>query len=196
MAVDNPQNRLTQCLFTGCQCCMGCFESALQYLTHNAYIETSITGRPFCPAGRRAAQTLSGNALRVIAINSVGDFVLLLGKALVVVVTVLIGMEMIQKKVNIHHSWVPLVLVGLFALLIAHCFITVYEMTIDTIFLCFCEDCDRNDGISRPYYMSRSLMQFVQNSKKALNVSEASTSGKAWSTHATTANGKRSGSLE
>lgn len=60
-------------------------------------------------------------------------------------------------------------------------------MTIDTIFLCFCEDCERNDGISRPYYMSRSLMQFVQDSKKALNVSDASASGKAWSTMASDA---------
>jgi solute carrier family 44 protein 1 (choline transporter-like protein) len=31
-------------------------------------------------------------------------------------------------------------------------------MAIDTIFLCFCEDSDRNDGISRPYFMSTGLM--------------------------------------
>lgn len=43
-------------------------------------------------------------------------------------------------------------------------------MTIDTIFLCFCEDCEVNDGIVRPYYMSRSLMQFVQDSKKTLKI--------------------------
>lgn len=42
-------------------------------------------------------------------------------------------------------------------------------MAIDTIFLCFCEDCEQNDGISRPYYMSKSLMSFVENSKKAMN---------------------------
>lgn len=40
-------------------------------------------------------------------------------------------------------------------------------MTIDTIFLCFCEDSEENDGINRPYYMSRGLMEFVENSKKA-----------------------------
>ena len=41
-------------------------------------------------------------------------------------------------------------------------------MVIDTIFLCFCEDADRNDGITRPYYMSRGLMDYVENSRKAL----------------------------
>lgn len=43
-------------------------------------------------------------------------------------------------------------------------------MAIDTIFLCFCEDCEENDGIIKPYYMSRSLMQFVVNSEKAVRV--------------------------
>lgn len=53
-------------------------------------------------------------------------------------------------------------------------------MTIDTIFICFCEDCEQNDGITRPYFMSRSLMEFIQNSKKALNIRDER-SGKAWS---------------
>lgn len=108
---------------------MQCFESTLQFLTRNAYIETAITGQPFCAAGRQAARTLAGNALRVFAINSVGDFVLLLGKAFVVAITVLIGMEVISKKAHVHHGWVPLVLVGVFSFFIAHCFITVYEVS-------------------------------------------------------------------
>lgn len=40
------------------------------------------------------------------------------------------------------------------------------QTTIDTIFICFCEDQSMNDGMSRPYYMSKDLMQFVENSKK------------------------------
>ena len=31
-------------------------------------------------------------------------------------------------------------------------------MAVDTIFLCFCEDSDKNDGIKKPYYMSVGLM--------------------------------------
>jgi len=37
-------------------------------------------------------------------------------------------------------------------------FLDTLQMIIDTIFLCFCEDCEKNDGISRPYFMSRGLM--------------------------------------
>ncbi|XP_062554592.1 choline transporter-like protein 1 isoform X3 [Armigeres subalbatus] len=183
--VHDRQNKLTNCIFECCQCCLQCFEKFLQYLTRNAYIMTAMHGDPFCKAGKKAFKVLTTNALRVFAINSVGDFVLVLAKVFVVVVTCLVGMELIQKKTGLHHPYVPIILVGIFAYLVAHCFVTVYEMTVDTIFICFCEDCECNDGISRPYYMSRGLMEFVQNSKKALAVYDSRTAstlkeGGAW----------------
>ncbi|XP_055609417.1 choline transporter-like protein 1 [Uranotaenia lowii] len=179
------QNRVTACIFECCQCCLKCFEQFLQYLTRNAYIMTAMHGDPFCTGGKNAFRLLSSNALRVFAINSVGDFVLILSKVFVVVVTCLIGMEVIQKKSGMHHPYVPIILVGIFAYLVAHCFMTVYEMTVDTIFLSFCEDCETNDGINKPYFMSRGLMEFVQNSKKALAILDNRTAstmkdGNAW----------------
>lgn len=127
-SVRNPQNRVTSFLFDCCQCCLQCFERFLQYLTRNAYILTAMHGDPFCQAGRNAFRLLTNNALRVFAINSVGDFVLVLAKVFVVVATGLIGVELIQKKVGLHHPYVPLILVGIFAYLVAHCFMTVYEV--------------------------------------------------------------------
>lgn len=55
-------------------------------------------------------------------------------------------------------------------------------MTIDTLFLCFCEDSEQNDGISRPYYMSRGLLEFVENSKKVVAAHDLATSNnrQAW----------------
>ena len=54
----------------------------------------------------------------------------------------------------------------IFAFLIIHCFMTVYEMTLDTIFICFCEDCEQNDGTTRPYYMSRDMMDVMMELKQ------------------------------
>ncbi|XP_054015045.1 choline transporter-like protein 1 isoform X2 [Hylaeus anthracinus] len=161
-------NDLVRGILWCCQCCLWCFECALKFLTRNAYIETAIYGCNFCTGGRKAFQALASNILRVAAINSVGDFVLFLGKVLVVTLTVVSGIYLVQKKEGLHHPWVPIALAGVFAFLVAHCFISIYEMVIDTIFICFCEDCEKNDGVGRPYYMSRGLMEFVENSKKAL----------------------------
>lgn len=90
---------------------------------------------------------LSNNALRVIAINSVGDFILFLGKAGVVASVVFIGIEMIkvlicfhlrriqlsfisfcQGKPGVVYIWTPILIAAIFAYLIAHCFISVYEV--------------------------------------------------------------------
>lgn len=175
------ENAVSRCVFRTCQCCLWCFEKILQFFSRNAYIEVAMNGYNFCKGGQQAFKLLASNALRVVAINSVGDFVLFLGKAIVVIATVLIGVHMLQDKEQMQHKWIPLALVGLFAYVVSHIFITVYEMAIDTIFLCFCEDCEQNDGLSRPYYMSRGLMEFVQNSKKALSVRDTPRS-EAWST--------------
>lgn len=174
------QNTVSRCIFRTCQCCLWCFEKILQFFSRNAYIEVAMKGHNFCRGGQQAFKLLASNALRVAAINSVGDFVLFLGKAIVVIATVLIGVQMLNERDELQHKWVPLALAGLFAYVVSHVFVTVYEMVIDTIFLCFCEDCEQNDGLSRPYFMSRGLMEFVQNSKKALAIRDSPRS-EAWS---------------
>lgn len=66
-----------------------------------------------------------------------------------------------------------LILVGIFAYLIAHCFVSVFEMTVDTIFLCYCEDYEENNGSTKPYFMSPKLMKIMRklnkNSKESFN---------------------------
>ncbi|XP_076319239.1 choline transporter-like protein 1 [Tachypleus tridentatus] len=153
-----------------CSCCLWCFEKFLVFLNRNAFIEVAIYGYSFCKAAQKAFHLLSNNILRVAAINSVGDFVLFLGKAGVTVATAFIGLELVKDKEGVNYTWVPVSLACVFTYLVAHSFLGVYEMAIDTLFLCFCEDCERNDGINKPYFMSRKLMIFVENSKKALEL--------------------------
>lgn len=35
-------------------------------------------------------------------------------------------------------------------------------MAIETIFLCFCQDCEVNDGIDKPYFMTKGMLEFVR----------------------------------
>ena len=42
------------------------------------------------------------------------------------------------------------------------CFFSVYSMAVDTLFLCFLEDLERNDGTpEKPYYMSKSMRKIL-----------------------------------
>ncbi|KAJ8919637.1 hypothetical protein NQ315_006163 [Exocentrus adspersus] len=173
--LKNREGKCTQYLLKCCQCCLYCFKKILKYLSRNAYIEVAIYGYSFCQAGKQAFKLLSLNVLRVAAINSVGDFVLFLAKVVVIVATVLIGVKMLQYKDGVQHMWVPLITSWFVCLLnspLLHDCVRgkSKSMTIDTIFLCFCEDCEENDGVSSPYFMSRGLMEFVVNSNKALKM--------------------------
>lgn len=170
--VKEPKNDFTKALYKGFSCCLYCLEKILVYLTRNAYIEVAIYGDGLCTSGKRAYQVLVSNSLKVMVINSVGDFVLFLGKALIVAGSVGLGCKLLETKEGLNYLAVPLTIIGVFAYFVSHAFMTAFEMMIDTIFICFCEDCDMNDGQERPYFMSKGLMEFVEESQKVLKVGD------------------------
>lgn len=96
----------------------------------------------------------------VIALNNFGDIVLFLGRLFVVGIAGFIGYEMMNQP-GVKLIFFPMLIAVVFSFLIAHCFISVFEMTVDTIFVCFCEDCEENDGGPKPYYMSEGLMKIM-----------------------------------
>ncbi|MEE6494726.1 hypothetical protein FKM82_001856 [Ascaphus truei] len=72
----------------------------------------------------------------------------------------------------LNYYWVPLLTVIIGSYLIAHGFFSVYAMCVDTLFLCFCEDLERNDGsASKPYFMSPNLHRIL--GKKEVNPKKA-----------------------
>ncbi|XP_072016877.1 choline transporter-like protein 1 [Amphiura filiformis] len=161
------QAQVVQYILKCLQCCLWLFEKVLRFINRNAYIEIAIYGYSFCRAAHKAFSLIVSNVLRVAAINSVGDFILFLGKGAVVASVVVIGLELLKDKPHVHYYAVPIALAAVVAFIISHIFLSVYEMAIDTLFLCFCEDCDRNDGDLKPYYMSTNLMSFVEKAGKA-----------------------------
>ncbi len=57
---------------------------------------------------------------------------------------------------DLNYYLLPVLMVVLGSYSIADVFFDVYEMAVDTVFLCFLEDVERNDGSEeRPYFMSK-----------------------------------------
>uniref|UniRef100_A0A2K6SBA5 Choline transporter-like protein n=1 Tax=Saimiri boliviensis boliviensis TaxID=39432 RepID=A0A2K6SBA5_SAIBB len=149
-----------------------CISVLLLYLnkrSSNAYTATAINSTNFCTSAKDAFVILVENALRVATINTVGDFMLFLGKVLIVCSTGLAGIMLLNYQQD-YTVWVlPLIIVCLFAFLVAHCFLSIYEMVVDVLFLCFAIDTKYNDGSpGREFYMDKVLMEFVENSRKAM----------------------------
>ncbi|XP_035516613.1 choline transporter-like protein 1 [Morone saxatilis] len=165
--LKGKENACARCMLKACVCCLWCLEKCLTYLNQNAYTATAINSTNFCTSARDALLILVENALRVAAINTVGDFVLFLGKVLIVSCTAFAGVLALNYQRE-YTVWVlPLLIVCLFAFLVAHCFLSVFENVVDVLFLCFAVDSKYNDGSpGREYYMDKALMEFVENSKK------------------------------
>ncbi|XP_072319227.1 choline transporter-like protein 1 [Eucyclogobius newberryi] len=167
--LKGKENACARCLLKSCICCLWCLEKCLAYLNQNAYTATAINSTNFCSSARDAFVILVENALRVVAINTVGDFVLFLGKVLIVSCTAFAGVLALNYQRE-YTVWVlPLLIVCLFAFLVAHCFLSVFENVVDVLFLCFAVDTKYNDGSrGHEYYMDKSLMEFVENSNKRM----------------------------
>ncbi|NXQ20328.1 CTL3 protein, partial [Peucedramus taeniatus] len=65
-------------------------------------------------------------------------------------------------------AWVVLLLlVGFFAYLMSHSFLSVFEVTADAVFLGFVIDIETNDGTAeKPYFVDQELLTFVSQSNK------------------------------
>ncbi|KAF4528128.1 hypothetical protein B566_EDAN016331, partial [Ephemera danica] len=129
-----------------CKCCFWCLEKFLLFLNRNAYIMCAVT-----------------------------DFLLFLGKLLITLGIVVQWffifshrLDPINKYVpNLNYYMAPVIIIGVGTYFIATVFFSVYNMAVDTLFLCFLEDCERNDGSAeKPYFMSSKLMKILKKKNK------------------------------
>uniref|UniRef100_A0A668AP15 Choline transporter-like protein n=1 Tax=Myripristis murdjan TaxID=586833 RepID=A0A668AP15_9TELE len=172
--LKGAQNKFAKFLLCCLKCCFWCLEKFIKFLNRNAYIMVAIYGKNFCTSARDAFFLLMRNMIRVAVLDKVTDFLLFLGKLLIVGLVGVFAFFFFSGRVkafestapSLHYYWVPILTVVVGSYLIAHGFFSVYAMCVDTLFLCFCEDLERNDGsAARPYYMSSTLHEILWENK-------------------------------
>lgn len=135
------------CALRGCICCMYCLEKFIRYLNHNAYTVIAIDGSNFCKAAGtvghyislswlhlikcfKAFEVLTSHALQVATINSLGDFILFLGKCFVTAVTGIVGLAIFRRNTALTFYAAPTLMVCIFAFFVAHCVLSLYEVSL------------------------------------------------------------------
>ncbi|XP_061169653.1 choline transporter-like protein 2 isoform X2 [Saccostrea echinata] len=164
---ENPVAKFfVKCL----KCCFWCLEKFLKFLNKNAYILIAAHGKNFCTSAKNAFMLIMRNIVRVVVIDKVTDFLLFVSKLVVVAFAAATSYFFFDGRIEFLASFtpslnfyvVPIVIVTLGSYVIASCFFSVYEMAVDTLFLCFLEDLERNDGSpEKPYYMSKDLRKIL-----------------------------------
>ncbi|XP_053095212.1 choline transporter-like protein 2 isoform X1 [Pangasianodon hypophthalmus] len=167
--LKGAQNKFAKFLLCCLKCCFWCLEKFIKFINRNAYIMVAIYGKNFCTSARDAFFLLMRNVIRVAVLDKVTDFLLFLGKLLIVGIVGILSFFFFSGRAkgvdlvpNLHYYWVPILTIIVGSYFIAHGFFSVYAMCVDTLFLCFCEDLERNDGsAARPYYMSSTLHEIL-----------------------------------
>ncbi|XP_018575526.1 choline transporter-like protein 1 isoform X2 [Anoplophora glabripennis] len=145
--------------------CLEVIEDILQYLTTNAYIMTAMHGKPFFESGKMGTKMLRQNVANVFVLHYIGSFIIVMACVLVMLISLLLT-YFVMMGVNSPHGWSVYAVVGIVSFIVSAVCFSIFQIVIDTIYLCFCEDKLLNDGIDRPYAMSRDLMEFIENHKK------------------------------
>lgn len=173
--LKGAQNKCAQFLLCCLKCCFWCLEKFIKFINRNAYIMVAIYGKNFCTSARDAFFLLMRNVIRVAVLDKVTDFLLFLGKLLIVGIVGIISFFFFSGRAkgvdfvpNLHYYWVPILTIVVGSYLIAHGFFSVYAMCVDTLFLCFLEDLERNDGSAeRPYLMPGALLTVLKKQNQA-----------------------------
>uniref|UniRef100_A0A8C5DPV7 Choline transporter-like protein n=1 Tax=Gouania willdenowi TaxID=441366 RepID=A0A8C5DPV7_GOUWI len=145
--LKGANNKCAKFMLSCMKCCFWCLEKCIKFLNRNAYIMIAIYGKNFCTSAREAFFLLMRNIIRVAVLDKVTDFLLFLGKLLIVGIVGIFSFFFFSGRIravedaapSLNYYWVPILTVVVGSYLIAHGFFSVYAMCVDTLFLCFCE---------------------------------------------------------
>ncbi|XP_074596271.1 choline transporter-like protein 1 [Brevipalpus obovatus] len=141
-------------------CILEKIERLIRFINYNAYTVMAIEGTNFCDSGFKAAGLMVENFAKVLTINTVGDFILWLGKMAVALVCLLIGLFLLKGE-DKGFLVFPMIVGFFLSFLVADCVLSVYEMIIDSLFLCYCHDRRINEHTGR-FYAPPSLMSLIK----------------------------------
>lgn len=167
-------NSFTRAIFTCMRCFFWLLNKFLRFVNRNAYIMCAMYGKNFCTSAKQAFDLLLRNVMRLVVLDKVTDFIFFVGKIVIMGTTIAAfyfefyePLEPIKKfeffnQPVLNYKWLPMVIVAASSWVISSTFFHVYSIAVDTLFLCFLEDSERNDGSAdRPYFMSRKLMNIL-----------------------------------
>ncbi|CAK9091013.1 Choline transporter-like protein 2 (Solute carrier family 44 member 2) [Durusdinium trenchii] len=158
-------NAIVGVLMTVLSCCLWCFERVLRFITETAYIMIAIHGCSFCHGAKKAVKVVtSGNLAKVVTVHVITRVISSL--SILVIVAAATSVEFLWLESGeafgpgaeheINSSTMSVVATAILSFWIAHAFMQVYRIAVQTILFCFCIDVELNQS-SKKYYMGKSL---------------------------------------
>ncbi|KAL0221544.1 hypothetical protein RCL1_001398 [Eukaryota sp. TZLM3-RCL] len=127
---DNLGIQLLLCVIS---CIVKCFERIIKYISHYAYIFIAKDGSSFCSATRDTFKLLSYQPFTMVAVDSITNLVLLMGKLMGTAATlVFAGFVFSAQATSLDY-----IVVGLLAFAIMNLISKVIVVAVDTFLVCY-----------------------------------------------------------
>merc|ERR1711871_427076 len=181
--------RMISCVL---RCCLCCLEKCIRFLSKQSYIYTAIKGNGFCFSAVRSYSLMFNNLLRFGATNTITSILMILGKAMVCLFSMMFGYAWVNysstfndrtKPTYVTSSLFISICILMLAYLVAEAFFNIFHVTIDMSLLCYCLDLqDKNSNNSkRSVTMKKSLAGIGKTDKHAHDeIKEPSWVGNSW----------------
>ena len=154
-------SKVAQAVLCALQCYMWCMEKCMKFLNKNAYIQTAIFGKNFCSAAKAAFFLILRNIARIGACTMVSEFVIIIGKAFICVLTGGISYFAMSSSedLDITSPIGPVCMIMILSWFTGSMFMNIFGMAISTILQCFIADEEMFDASTR--FAEDALASFI-----------------------------------
>jgi len=137
------RNRVTKCLLGCVVCILGCIERIVKFVDRFTYIHMAMHGEGFLTSAKNVFELISRNMFSLVVVDFLGDFVLFVGKLLGTAATTFCTVAILHGTGQTL-SPVTLSVVAVGSFVIFHLISHVIGVGVDTVFVCYMEDLERN----------------------------------------------------
>jgi len=135
---------MTKCVLGCADCCLRCLQCILDKINKEGFIFTSVYGTNFCYSSMIAVKLVWTNVMRAALVEGISHYMELFGRLTIAAVTtglcIIILSESSYYKQNLSSVLLPGLMIFLVSYMIGSLFMMVYEVAVDTIFLCYLID--------------------------------------------------------
>merc|ERR1712048_1077390 len=148
---SQQNNGCIKSMFKVVHCMLFCFDRCLKYLARQAYIMVAMYGYSFCKASIMAVMLITRNILQIATVNLVNRYVMFLGKLVVLTSCVICSWLWLTYSPDFNgdnalFTMIPtIIVIALFGFSVCTYIFAIYNVGVDTILLCFCQDCMIHD---------------------------------------------------
>lgn len=136
------------------QSCLWCLQKCVEFITRNAFIYIALKGYSFWGAGGAVFKLIISYAWTLAIVNVLGEVIMFLGKIMIAIACAWIAYAILDNAPmfqvggaqELSSTWLIILVVLFFSYAIATAFMMVFDISVDSVLVCYVTDIDENNA--------------------------------------------------